>query len=307
MWKKIYNKLNLKSPKVQVWYFAIIPFIIILIWCFVSIHIKENEIVEQEIKKQFTKDSLKIINDSLQKVYVNSSHYVDSIKDYNETVELYKNDNFLYSFMKIETKQYNGNKIVLKYDGKNCGDYEACNNYIKEQCKYKTSSTTDLILGKINYTEYKICLEMASIEEINVPYSYDYVDTTYSDKHVEFNNVKIVPSYFVTVKANIKFIDKETNQVIKTCRFGKEKHCKYNYKVSVSKLDNDITKLMQYKGFSVLDIEKIDPDLIKNLRLYRAIGLLDKNDVAYILDSGDFPYPSLLSKSWDSLERISNN
>lgn len=75
------------------------------------------------------------------------------------------------------------------------------------------------------------------------------------------------------------------------------------------KFEKDIEKLKDHKGSTVLDIEKSDPELIKNIRMYRDSGLIDKNDVAYILDNGKFPTDSnsvyvkgsaSLKKSWES-------
>lgn len=300
--KNFWSRYVDKTIHLKIWVFLIVTFIITPISSLYFDNVKNTKIVEQQRQIKFKNDSLKIVRDSLQKVYINSSHYADSIKDYNEIVELYKNGNFLYSHMKISNKKYSGNKVVLKYDGVKCGeDYSSCQKYIDKQCKYKTSSTTDLIFGKVNYSEYKICLDMATIEDSYVPYSYDYIDTTYVDKKVKFENVKIEPHYLFSSKAYIKFIDKETNQVIKTCKFGKEKHCTYNYNVNCDKIDCD-QYLDDIKTFS--SYEKVPQDLIDRVNEYVDLRLITKDDYNNMVDG------NVDDRVWnvvDSLKRISSN
>ena len=68
--------------------------------------------------------------------------------------------------------------------------------------------------------------------------------------------------------------------------------------------ERDVGKLKGHQGSSVLEIEKQDPELIKNLRMYRDSGLISKSDVEYILDNGKFPTDSnsVYVKSSDSLK-----
>lgn len=70
--------------------------------------------------------------------------------------------------------------------------------------------------------------------------------------------------------------------------------------------ERDVGKLKGHQGSSVLEIEKQDPELIKNLRMYRDSGLISKSDVEYILDNGKFPTDSnsVYVKSSDSLKKV---
>lgn len=75
------------------------------------------------------------------------------------------------------------------------------------------------------------------------------------------------------------------------------------------KFEEDVSKLKDYSGKNVTEIEKENPELIKSIRMYRDSGLIGKDDVAYILDNNKFPTDStsLYVKSSDSLKKSWEN
>lgn len=201
-----------RTAVLKLYMFLVITFVITPISSHYFNNVNHKKIIERQKQIRYTQDSLKIINDSLQKVYINSQGYKDSSK-----IDSVFKQNFhdsvwtVYdSEIKSESRSFiEGVLVIKKLNGSyaKCGEsFEKCEQFKKNFCKTESQEILDRLKNNYNYTEYKNCLDVVDIQM-----NFDTTNKVIYDTIVVTKNININDLMIKYIKKGTRINDSDFN------------------------------------------------------------------------------------------------
>lgn len=194
---KGYQNYISRTAVLKLYVFLIITFAITPISSHYFNNVNHKKIVERQRLIRITQDSLKIINDSIQNVYVNSQEYKDSAKIDSVFKQQFRDSVWIVYDSEIHSEKKEFLNMVLmikKLNGSysKCGEtFEICEQFKKDFCKSEAQTFLDRIKNNYNYTEYKNCLDVVFVTfDFDTTYKVIY-DTIVVTKEININDLVI--------------------------------------------------------------------------------------------------------------------